>query len=150
MARPDERGFGLLIVVVALAVLGGLALGAFAVGRREQRMALDLVFAAQAFEAAEAGLAVAAVSAPAFVGVPVLVPQPGAVLESGGVGFSTSVLRLNASLFLLTSEGRRLDGAGALLARRELGVLGRIVPTPDGAALRFQALRTRPWVGVFR
>jgi len=148
--RWEERGFAVLVAVVALAVLGALSLGAFALGRREMRLASELVYAAQAFEAAEAGLAVASTAVAAFATAPTLVPQPGASLESGGIGFSTTVLRLNESLFLLTSEGRRLDGGGRLLARRSLGVLGRIVASPDSAAPRFRPLNTRGWVQLYR
>jgi hypothetical protein len=150
VVRPEERGFALLIVVVALAVLGGLGLGAFAIGRREMRLASELGYAAQAFEAAEAGLAVASAGAAAFAAAPPLVPQAGAALEFGGIGFSTSVLRLNESLYLLSSEGRRLDGGGGLLARRSLGLIGRIVTPPDSAAPRFQPLSPRGWVQPYR
>jgi hypothetical protein len=150
VVRPEERGFALLIVVVALAVAAGLGLGAFAVGRREMRLASELGYAAQAFEAAEAGLAVASAGAAAFAAASPLVPQPGAALESGGIGFSTSVLRLNESLYLLMSEGRRLDGGGGLLARRSLGLIGRIVMAPDSTATRFQPLRSRGWVQLYR
>lgn len=146
MSRPRERGFGLLIVVVALAVLGGLALGAFAAGRREQRNARDLAYAAQAFEAAEAGLAAAAAAAPGFATAPIRVPLPG----PGSVGYTTTVLRLNPTLFLVASEGWRLDAGGRPLARRVSGMVGRLVTTPDLAATAFTPLRARGWVQLYR
>ena len=150
MARPDERGFGLLIVVVALAVLGGLALGGFAVGLREQRMARDLAYAAQAFEAAEAGLVVAAAAAPAFAAAPTLVPQPGPASTLAEAGYATTILRLNPTLMLVTSEGWRLDGVGQPLARRVSGMVGRIVTTPDSTVASFAPLRARGWVQLYR
>jgi len=68
----------LLLVVVALALLGALALAAFGVASREQRGATDLMFATEAFEAAEGRLA--AVEAgwdTTTAGLPVGVPHPG-------------------------------------------------------------------------
>lgn len=142
----DERGFGLLLVVVVLAVLGFLSLSAFGIARREFRSATEVGFAAEAFEAAESGLAAAASVAGGFGSAPVLMPQPGPGVLGSKSRFATTIIRLPGSLVLLQSTGERLDGAGEVLARRRLGLLGRIV-TPTGSTVpRFEQLRSRGWV----
>ena len=64
-------GFALLLVVVALAVLGALTLTAFGAGRRAWRNAADVGAAAEAFEAAEAGLAMGRAAADGLGGAPI-------------------------------------------------------------------------------
>jgi type II secretory pathway pseudopilin PulG len=145
-----ERGFGLLLVVVALAILGALTLGAFGAARHELRNATNLAFAAQAFEAAEAGLATAAAAAGAFASAPQLVRQPGPGAAGAGIRYATTVVRLNESLFLLTSVGERLDGGGGVRGRRVLGVVGRVVPGSGSAPPRFEPLRARGWIQLYQ
>lgn len=145
-AWMGESGFGLLLVVVVLALLGFLALTAFGIARREFRSAIDLLFAAEAFEAAEAGLAAAASTAAGFQGAPVLVPQPGPVVSGARTRSSTSVVRVTESVLLLQSTGERLDGAGVVLARRHLGMVGKLVTPPGDTVARFEQLPSRGWV----
>jgi hypothetical protein len=144
-----ERGFGLLLVVVTLALMGVLAFGAFGVARREWRNAADLGYAAQAFEAAEAGLAVAEAVAAASAGAPLMVPQPGPGIADARTRFTTAIVRVNESLLLVTSVGERLDGGGGVLARRKLGLVGKIVPALDSLSARFQPLEARGWVQLY-
>ena len=144
-----EEGFGLLLVVVVLALLGFLSLSAFGIARREFRGATDLGFAAEAFEAAESGLAAAASAAGGFQAAPVLVPQPGPGVLGDGPRFATTILRLTPELFLLQSDGERLDGAGEVLARRRLGLVGKLV-TPTGSATpRFEQIQSHGWVQLY-
>ena len=145
----DEGGFGLLLVVAVLAVLGFLSLNAFGIARREFRSAMDVGFAAEAFEAAESGLAAAASTAAGFEGAPILVPQLGPGVLGARTRFSTNVIRLTGSVMLLQSTGERLDGAGEVLARRRLGLLGRIVTTTGSMVPRFEQLRSRGWVQLY-
>lgn len=144
-----KRGFGLVLVVVALAVLGFLSLTTFGIARREFRNAMDDGFAAEAFEAAESGLAAAAAGAAGFVGAPRWVPQPGPGTPGGRTRFETTVIRLTGSALLLQSTGERLGGAGEVLARRRLGVVGKIIPATASAPARFQQLASRGWVQLY-
>lgn len=146
---PRERGFGLLLVVVVLALLGFLSLSAFGIARREFRGATDLGFAAEAFEAAESGLAAAASAAGGFQGAPVLVPQPGPGVLGDGPRFATTILRLTPDLFLLQSVGERLDGAGEVLARRRLGMVGKILPATGSSPARFRPLDSHRWAKLY-
>ena len=145
----DARGFGLLLVVVVLAVLGFLSLSAFGIARREFRSAMDVGFAAEAFEAAESGLAAAASVAGGIGSAPVLMPQPGPGVLGSKSRFATTVIRLPGSLVLLQSTGERLDGAGEVLARRRLALLGTIVPVSASYPPRFRSLPSRSWAQVY-
>ena len=51
----DERGVALAVAVLALVVIGALVAGSFYAGRIEQQSGENTLYAAQAFEAAEAG-----------------------------------------------------------------------------------------------
>ena len=146
----NTRGFGLLLVVVVLTLLGLLSLGAFAVARRELRATTDLGFAAQAFEAAESGLAVAATAAGGFGTAPPLVPQVGPAGFVGQGHYATTILRLNESLWLVTSVGERVDGTGEVLARRSLGLVGKLVPDSGSSSFRFRPLAARRWAQLYR
>lgn len=145
-----EEGYGLLMVVVALALLGALALGASGAARREFRNATDVGYAAAALQAAEAGLAAVADAGTQLAGVPPLVPVPGPSWEGGGVRYTTTELRLGGGLALLTSVGERVDAGGGLLARRVLAELGRLAEPTDSGAPRFRRLREHAWVQVYR
>jgi hypothetical protein len=152
MPRPyvlDRRGFGLLLVVVTLAILGALALGSFGIAWREFRTSSDLGYAAQAFEAAESGLAAAETAAAGCEGAPPWGPQVGPSRATATYRFGTTILRLNGSLCLLTTVGERLDGTGRVLARRQLGVLGKLAPAADSTGPRFVPLTSRSWVQMY-
>jgi hypothetical protein len=144
-----RRGFGLVLVVVALAVLGFLSLTTFGIARREFRNAMDDGFAAEAFEAAESGLAAAAASAAGFGGAPRGVPQPGPGSPGGRTRFETTAIRLTGSALLLLSTGERLGGAGEVLARRRLGLIGKIVPATGLTPARFLQLNARGWAQLY-
>jgi hypothetical protein len=146
---PDERGFGLLLVVVTLAILSAMALGAFGVAWREYRTSSDLGYAAQAFEAAESGLDAAAAAADDCADAPPWTSQAGPASDTRAYRFRTTMLRLNGSLCFLTSVGERLDGSGNVLARRQLGVMGKLGPTTDSAGVHFEPLASRSWVQIY-
>jgi hypothetical protein len=149
--RPrDARGFGLLLVVVVLAVLGFLSLSAFGIARREFRSAMEVGFAADAFEAAESGLAASASVAGGFGSAPPLVSLPGPGVAGERTRFATTIIRLAGSVVLLESTGERMDGAGDVLARRILGMAGKIVPAAGTSPARFQPLASRGWVQLYR
>jgi type II secretory pathway pseudopilin PulG len=147
--RLGERGFGLLLVVVVLTILGFLSLTAFGTARREFRSATELGFAAEAFEAAESGLAAAASTAAGFQGAPLLVPQLGPGMLGPRTRFATTIVRLTESVLFLQCTGERVDGAGEVLARRRLALLGKIVPDTGSASARFEQLGARGWVQLY-
>jgi len=138
------------MVVVALALLGALALGASGAARRELRNAMDVGYAGAAFQAAEAGLAAAAASGSGLGGVPPLLRVTGPAWGGVGVRYSTTELRLGGGLALITSVGERMDAGGELLARRVLTELGRLAAPADTGSPRFERLRERPWAQVYR
>ncbi len=149
MRGRGERGFGLLLVVVVLALLGFLALSAFEIARREFRSAHELGYSAEAFEAAESGLAAAASMAAGFQGAPMLVPQLGPGVLGDHTRFATTAVRLTPSIFLLRSVGERLDGAGEVLARRALGLTGKLLTPPGSSTPRFTPLHSHGWVQLY-
>jgi hypothetical protein len=133
-----ERGVALALAVFALAVIGALVGGIFFAGRLEQQSGLNVLFAAQAGEAAEAGLsdAIATLAPSALQGLSI----GGAPLDlgttplAGGTSTSRQVIRLTATLFLIRARGVRRDASGGELAVRSLGLLVRLDPPVGGAA----------------
>jgi len=146
----NQRGFGLLLVVVVLAVLGFLSLIAVGIARREFRSATDVGFAAAAFEAAESGLAAAASVAEGFGSAPLLVPQSGPAVLRERTRFATTIIRLNGSVVVLESTGERLNARGDVLARRVLGLAGKIVPAHGAVPAGFRPLHSRGWTQLYR
>lgn len=112
-----ERGIALVVAIVALVVIGAIVAGTFFVGSLEQRTAVNAVDAAQAYQAAEAGIVrTVAHWDPAYNGLGVdesVTAPPDSVAR--GVFASVTVSRLNASLFLVRSVGTR-RGATQTLA----------------------------------
>lgn len=127
----DERGIALVIAVLALVIIGALVAGTFFAGRLEQRGGTNSVHAAQAFEAAEAGLGTTLANwdPAALNGRPIGVDT---VLPAGTLGggnmFTATVTRLNPTMFYLRSEGQRRGIGGDTLARRMVGLLARLDP----------------------
>ena len=130
----DERGIALAVAVFALVVIGALVAGTFFAGRLEQQTGRNTFMAAQAAEAAEAGLndAVATQTAGALLALPIDAdPQNATDLGNLAVGNRTSatrtINRLTDNVFLVRSLGIRTDAAGGQLAARSLGQLIRLV-----------------------
>jgi hypothetical protein len=129
----DERGIALAMAVFALVIIGVLVAGAFFSGRLEQRGGTNSVMAAEAFEAAEGGLAytlndgwvTSTFNALAIGASSVQPPVPiGTAAQA-----TPTVTKLNPAVYLVQSEGQRLI-AGNIVARRLLGTLVRVV-IPD-------------------
>jgi Tfp pilus assembly protein PilX len=135
-ARPlsDERGIALAVAVFALVVIGALVAGAFFAGRLEQQTGRNTLMAAEAAEAAEAGLndAMAGQTAATLLAIlPNSNPNaatalPDLALTSGRTA-SRSINRLTENVFLLRSVGRRTDASGGQIASRSIGQLIRLV-----------------------
>lgn len=127
----DERGIALAVAVFALVIIGALVAGTFFAGRLEQRGGQNSAYAAEAFEAAEAGLQTTIanwdpdVEGAGAVGTTTAL---GTTALAGNVAYTRAVTRLNDEVFLVRSEGQR-TGAGNVLARRLIGTLVRLHST---------------------
>jgi hypothetical protein len=126
----DERGVALAMAIFALVIIGILVAGSFFAGRLEQQSGQNTLFAAQAAEAAEAGLGDAlggTYSAAALDAMPVgtSTGTTTAILASG-ISYTRSVDKLTSGLFLYRSVGNR-QSAGATVATRSVGTLVRLL-----------------------
>jgi hypothetical protein len=132
MSAAGRRGVALPLALFVLLVVGALVGGTFFVGRLEQESGRNTLFAAQAREAAEAGLARAlgglesSTLEALAVGAP---PQAlGTLVLNGGLSVTSDLRRLTSALFLIRSVGRRQTTGGLVLATRALGALVRLEP----------------------
>lgn len=151
-AARSELGIALIIAVFSLAVIGALVGGIFFVGRLEQRSGQNALFAAQAGEAAEAGLsdALAMIDPAELDGLPVRgVPLDlGTLTLPQGGGVSRQVQRITQDLFLIRARAVRQAGAGTTLAVRSAGVLVRMQPAADTGRV-VARLGERAWVQLY-
>jgi hypothetical protein len=123
-----NHGLALAAVVFVLVVLGTLAAVAFHAGHLELRTGRNSLYAAEAIQAAEAGVAVVLEEWEAVPALGGLVVNQSVTLPVAGLGpgvtFQATVLRLTEALWLIRSEGARTDARGTTLARR---VVARLV-----------------------
>ena len=149
----DERGIALAVALFGLIVIGALVSGSFFAGRLEQQSGQNLMFAAQALEAAETGLSEAQTS-PLPVGIEAL-PTGGVALDLGTDATQPDltaecwVVRLTNGIYFLRSTGTRMNASGGALATRTLGLLVRVVPASGAEPARFSPLVERGWVQLF-
>jgi hypothetical protein len=131
----DERGIALAVAIFALVVIGALVAGAFYAGRLEQQTGRNTFEAAQAAEAAEAGLKEAVVTQTA-TGLLAMAINPdvssngGTLLTNLSVGGTTverRINRLTENVFLVRALARRTDGSGGQVASRGIGQLIRLM-----------------------
>ena len=135
-ARPlsDERGIALAVAVFALVVIGALVAGAFYSGRLEQQTGRNTLMAAEAAEAAEAGMgqAMEGLNTTTMLAM-VIDPDTvdgvdlGTVTVAPNRTAASRINRLSEHVFLLRSTGKRNDASGGQLARRSIGQLIRLV-----------------------
>jgi hypothetical protein len=140
--RHDEQGMALILSVMGLVVIGALVAGSFFVGRVEQVTGYNTVWASQAGEAAEAGLGYSMTSIDPTLYEAMAVWSPAAPTEmvtsgSGIAGISTlvytdSIRRLNNTVFLVRSTGRRVSAGGQVLASQTLAQLIRLAKPTVG------------------
>jgi hypothetical protein len=130
----DERGIALAVAVFALVVIGALVAGTFYAGRLEQQSGRNTIMAAQAAEAAEAGLgaAVADQTATALLDMPIDADLGGGIdlgsyPVSAQASASRRINRLTENIFLVRSLGTRNSAGGVQLASRTIGQLIRLV-----------------------
>ena len=130
--RPGRRGIALPLALFVLIAVGALVGGSFFLGRLEQDSGRNTLFAAQAREAAEAGISEALAGLEAatlestVIGAP---PLPlGTLVLRPGVSATSDVRRLTETVFLVRAEGRRQAAGGSVLAARALGALVELAP----------------------
>jgi hypothetical protein len=146
----DRRGIALPVALFALVVIGALVSGSFFAGRLEQQSGQNTIFAAQALEAAEAGLSdvlantdPAAVEALPIGGLPL---DLGTLAPGAGVTAARQIVRLTSTLWFVRSTGIRQNAEGAPLASRSLGLLVRVVAADGAAPVRLSPVGERAWV----
>lgn len=151
----NERGVALIIAVFSLAVIGALVGGIFFAGRLEQQSGQNVLFAAQAGEAAEAGLSdMMAMIDPGELDRLPLGASPldlGTLTLPGGASAGRQVHRLTRDLFLIRVRGVRQGGAGSPLAARSAGMLVRLHLAADAGAGpgTVARLSERAWVQLY-
>ena len=129
----DERGIALAVAIFALVVIGALVAGTFYASRLEQQTGRNTFTAAQAAEAAEAGLkdAVVTQTASGLLALPVDPSLAGgtALPDLTVGGYTTAkrtITRLTENVFLVRSLAARTDASGGQLASRSIGQLIRL------------------------
>jgi len=130
--RNDERGMALALAMISLVVIGALVSGTFFAGRMEMISGRNSVYAVQASEAAEAGLAAAFAPwdrAWNAYGVGVDMHQPTVVVSGPTrVQYTTTVRRMQGGAYLIRSVGQKLGPSGNVLATRMLAKIGKLLP----------------------
>lgn len=135
----NERGIALALAVFALVVIGAIVAGSVFAGRLEQRGGQNTVFAAQAFEAADAGLGTTIETWDASynsLGVGDSLSL-GETSLGGSVYNTVELTRINDVSFLVRSTGQRKDPSGNVLAERSVATMAKLIMTsvPMRAAL---------------
>ncbi len=130
--RPldNERGVALAVAIFAIVIIGMLVAGVFYASFLEQRTGENTLYAQQAFEAAEGGMAAVMNNwdQAAYGVFPVDTPQVLTAVTVGRTRYTPIITRLNSQLFLVAARGEQFDGGGAVLSRRMLGTLARLAP----------------------
>ena len=133
----DERGVALAVAIFAIVIIGMLVAGVFYASFLEQRTGENTLYSQQAFEAAETGMTDVLVNWnwSVYSAFPVDSPQALPTVTVGRTRYTSSITKLNSTLFLVSATGEQLDGGGAVLARRMLGLQGGWQrPHSDGMA----------------
>jgi len=124
----SERGIALVVAIVALVVIGAIVAGTFFISSLEQKTAENSVDAAQAYQAAEAGIVKNVANWD--TGNNLLATDGGTTIAQDSVApgtyFNVTISRLNSSLFFLRSVGTR-NGA-----TQTLGMVLRTVTINPG------------------
>jgi hypothetical protein len=138
----NERGIALALAVFALVIIGALVAGTVFAGRLEMKGGSNSIYASQAFDAADAGLA-STIGAWSSTYNSMKTGDSLAITETQlGAGTNVytrgEIVKINSTTYLIRSTGeRRLSSAGAVLARRQLATLAKLFVTsvPIRAAL---------------
>src|SRR5829696_9029681 len=143
----DERGMALALALFALVIIGGIVASNFFAGLLEQQSGRNVLFAAQAGEAAEGELweTISNSDPSALRSLPVG-DSPldlGVSTRYSGVLVERKVARLADNLFLIQSRGTRHDAAGGLLATRTVGLLAKLATDSASGAEKLLSLDQR-------
>ena len=145
-------------VLFALVVIGALVAGNFFAGRLEQQSGQNIVFAARALEAAEAGLSdvlsnldASGLATLSAGGSPV---ELGTLLLADRADASRQISRLTATLYLIRSTGVSRNAEGTPLATRAIGLIARVLETPSTTeptitVARLTPIHQRAWVPLY-
>jgi hypothetical protein len=149
----DRRGIALAVALFGLVIIGAVVSGSFFAGRLEQHSGQNTMFAAQALEAAEAGLSdvlanadLVALEALSAGRVPLELPP---LTVTAGVTSNRQVVRLTSTLFLVRATGATLNADGTPLAVRSLGLLVQIAPASGAVPPHLIPLRERAWMHLY-
>jgi hypothetical protein len=121
----------LAVAIFALVVIGALVAGAFYASTLEQRTGRNSIYAAEAAQAAETGPMTVLANwnqyinnnmPNGFTGTSI----SGAMLNRADLSYTVTPTRLNDQIFLLTSKGTKVDGAGNELAQSTVATLARL------------------------
>lgn len=157
-SRHHERGMALPLALFALIVIGVLVSGNFLAGWLEWQAGHNSMYAAQALEAAQAGLDQTLSSADPEAleslsagGAPL---DLGPLLLDDRVSVDRQVTRLTSAWYLIRATGTKRNAAGSQLTVRSLGLMARLVTTPSesesGAVVpRLAPIAERAWVPLF-
>jgi hypothetical protein len=134
MRTPDlrnERGIALVVAVFALVVIGALVAGTVFLGRLELQSSQSALFAAEAQEAAEAGLANRIEAWDVLIYNEMGYGEAnaingGTVALGANADFTDQVYRFNNNMFVIRSTGRRLGAGGVPLAERTVAGFMRL------------------------
>jgi Tfp pilus assembly protein PilX len=128
----NERGIALVVAIVALVVIGAIVAGTFFISTIEERTAVNTTEAAQAYQAAEAGMQTTVANwSSAYNGMATDQSTTLSQASVGGAYYNVTVSRLNGSMFMIRSIGTRQSSTQTLAA-----VLRLITANPDvGAAV---------------
>jgi hypothetical protein len=125
----DERGIALALAIFSIVIVGTLVASTFFSGWVEQRMGHNSLFAAQAFEGAEAGLTDVVTSWDPLVynvmaqGDTLALPS---VSLGGSASYTPRVTRLNDVLFQVMATGRTVNASGGIMGQRSLALYTRL------------------------
>lgn len=152
--RNDERGIALPLALFVLIVVGALVAASFFAARLEQQSGRNTLFAAQAREAAEAGLSQAVATLDAATLEAIAVGGPplslGPVNLDNGASAGGDVRRLTGALFLIRVQAWRRSAGGMVLATRSLGAVVQLVPPLGAVAGGLEPrLAERGWFSLY-
>jgi hypothetical protein len=137
----NERGIALVVAIVALVVIGAMVAGTFFISNVEQKTSLNTVATAQAFEAAEAGMAKTMGNWTPLSytpGTDVVLPVS-AALGGSAATYQVTVSPINGMLLLVKATGTDKTG-GATQTLASLVRLNTADVNPGAAITTTQAI----------
>jgi hypothetical protein len=128
-SHTNERGIALPLVLFVLVILGIIIAGTFYVARLEQKTGDNAVAGTQAAAVAEAGVdsVMANWSSAVFNSMAVAAETTMPTISMGGnASYTTTLRRLNPTIFMVRADGRQTFPGGGLAGRRQVSKLVRL------------------------